>query len=36
MIIVGNVSTKEEAKEVQFIAQVAVISQRARLLGRQA
>jgi len=36
MIIVGQVSSKEEVKEITFIAKVAVISQRARLLGRQA
>jgi hypothetical protein len=36
MIIVGQVSTVEEAKEITFMAKVMVIGQRAQHLGRQA
>lgn len=36
MIIVGQVSTKEEAQEITFMAKVMVIGQRAQHLGKQA
>jgi hypothetical protein len=35
MQIVGNVSSKEEAKEINFIAQLFVVGQRARLLAQE-
>jgi len=36
MIIIGNVSTEEEAKEIKFMAKVIIIGQRAQFLGGQA
>lgn len=36
MIIVGNVSTEDEAKEIKYIAKVVIIGQRAQHLGEQA
>ena len=35
MLIVGQVSSKEESNEVNFIAQVFAISERFRYLARQ-
>ena len=35
MIIVGQVSSKEEAKEITFIAKLFVVGQRARVLAQQ-
>ena len=35
MLIVGQVSSKEEGYEVRFIAQVFAISERFRYLARQ-
>jgi len=35
MIIVGQVSSKEEAKEISFIAKLFVVGQRARVLAQQ-
>ena len=35
MIIVGQVSSKEEAKEITFIAKLFVVGQRARVLSQQ-
>ena len=35
MMIVGQVSNKEEAKEITFIAKLFVVGQRARDLARQ-
>lgn len=36
MLIVGQVSTKEEAKEIEFIAKMFVVGNRARKLGHDA
>ena len=33
MLVVGQVSTKEEAKEIEFIAKMFVVGCRARKLG---
>jgi hypothetical protein len=35
MIIVGQVSSQEEAKEITFIAKLFVVGQRARILAQQ-
>lgn len=35
MMIVGQVSSKEEANEITFIAKMFVIGNRARLLSKQ-
>jgi len=35
MIIVGQVSNKEEANEITFIAKLFVVGQRARFLANQ-
>jgi hypothetical protein len=35
MIIVGQVSSKEEAMEINFIAKLFVVGQRARVLAKQ-
>ena len=35
MIIVGQVSNKQEAMEIQMIAKMSIVAQRARFLGRQ-
>ena len=35
MMIVGQVSSKEEANEINFIAKLFVVGQRARDLARQ-
>jgi len=35
MLIVGQVSSKEEANEITFIAKLVVVGQRARFLARQ-
>ena len=35
MMIVGEVSNKEEAKEITFIAKLFVVGQRARVLAKQ-
>ena len=35
MMIVGQVSSKEEANEINFIAKLFVVGQRARSLARQ-
>ncbi len=35
MLIVGQVSSKEEVKEITFIAKLFVVGQRARHLARQ-
>ncbi len=35
MLIVGQVSSKEEASEITFIAKLFVVGQRARYLARQ-
>jgi hypothetical protein len=35
MQIVGNVSNQEEANEINFIAQLFVVGQRARLLAKE-
>ena len=35
MLIVGQVSSKEEASEITFIAKLVVVGQRARFLARQ-
>jgi len=35
MIIVGQVSNKQEALEIQMIAKMSIVAQRARFLGRQ-
>mgnify|MGYP006298312245 CR=1 FL=1 len=35
MLIVGQVSNKEEAKEITFIAKLFVVGQRARNLARE-
>ena len=35
MQIVGNVSSKEEANEINLIAQLFVVGQRARLLAQE-
>ena len=35
MMIVGEVSNKEEAKEITFIAKLFVVGQRARVLAQQ-
>ncbi len=34
-MIVGPVSNKEEAIEIQMIAKMSIVAQRARFLGRQ-
>ena len=35
MIIVGQVSNKEEAMEIKMIAKMSIVAQRARFLGSQ-
>jgi hypothetical protein len=35
MLIVGTISSKEEAKEIQFIAKLFVVGKRARFLAKQ-
>jgi hypothetical protein len=35
MIIVGQVSSKEEANEITFIAKLFVVGQRARVLAQE-
>jgi hypothetical protein len=35
MLVVGTVSTPEEQKQVRYIAEMVIISQRFRYLGRQ-
>jgi hypothetical protein len=35
MIIVGQVSSKQEALQIQMIAKLSVVAQRARYLARQ-
>ena len=35
MIIVGQVSNKQEAMEIKMIAKMSIVAQRARFLGRQ-
>ncbi len=35
MMIVGQVSSEEEAQEITFIAKLFVVGQRARVLGHQ-
>jgi len=35
MLIVGQVSSKEEANEITFIAKLFVVGQRARYLAQQ-
>ena len=35
MLIVGQVSSKEEANEITFIAKLFVVGQRARFLAQQ-
>ena len=35
MLIVGQVSSKEEAKEITFIAKLFVVGQRARFLAHE-
>jgi hypothetical protein len=35
MLIIGQVSTKEEAEELTFIAKLFTVGQRARLLARE-
>jgi hypothetical protein len=35
MIIVGQVSSKEEAMEIDFIAKLFAVGQRARVLAQQ-
>ncbi|KYK21667.1 hypothetical protein AYK24_08785 [Thermoplasmatales archaeon SG8-52-4] len=35
MLIVGQVSSKEEANEITFIAKLFVVGQRARYLAKQ-
>lgn len=35
MLIVGQVSTKEEAEEITFIAKMFIVGQRARFLAKQ-
>ena len=35
MLIVGQVSSKEEASEITFIAKLFVVGQRARLLAQE-
>ena len=35
MKIVGQVSNKEEAQEIQFIAKLFIVGQRARYLAQQ-
>jgi hypothetical protein len=34
MMIVGNISSKEEANEITFIAKLFIVGQRARFLAR--
>lgn len=34
--VVGQVSTQEEVKELQFISRITVVGHRSALLGRQA
>jgi len=36
MLIVGQISSKEEASEITFIAKLFVVGQRARLLAQEA
>ena len=36
MMIVGNISGKQEAKEIEFITKSFVIGNRARVLSQQA
>jgi hypothetical protein len=33
MMIVGQVSTQEEAKEMEFVAKILVVGNRARMLA---
>lgn len=35
MIIVGQVSNKQEATEIKMIAKMSIVAQRARFLGKQ-
>jgi hypothetical protein len=35
MMIVGQVSTQEEAKEMEFVAKILVVGNRARVLASQ-
>jgi hypothetical protein len=35
MIIVGSVSSKQEAMEIQAIAKMSIVAQRARYLAKQ-
>jgi hypothetical protein len=35
MLIVGSVSSIEEQRELKFIAEMAIIAERFRFLGRQ-
>ena len=35
MLIVGHITTKEEADEIVYIAKVVVVEQRMQLLARQ-
>ena len=35
MLIVGQVSSKEEANEITFIAKLVIVGERARYLARQ-
>ncbi len=35
MLIVGQVSSKEEANEITFIAKLFIVGQRARFLAQQ-
>jgi len=35
MLIVGQVSSKEEAKEINFIVKLFLVGQRARYLAQQ-
>jgi len=35
MVIVGQVSSKQEALEIQAIAKINIVAQRARFLARQ-
>jgi len=35
MIVVGSVSTREEAKEIEYIRQLFTVGNRARVLANQ-
>lgn len=35
MVIVGQVSSEQEAQEIQAIAKINIVAQRARFLARQ-